>query len=424
MVDFPNKIDYTPQSNDPNFQVSASVDLSGVTLEDVTVKEVIIGESLLNPSAHAAVTLQSAMYFRPTNWNYFRCQPITINIKDNSGNDARTMAVKQQVYRCDNRHFSVTNSGSVEELTLHSIDESILNDAEKTMQKSWQCSTPAAVVRDAFKEIGVNRFNIIGSTGPGRPYVAESIHPLQVIQQQANVALYNGDDPSFLHYMTIKEQTGESQHNFRALTELMNESGHTPYDIYAADTAISAGIGFSDGSGSPYDKNSFASLALRTAVTFNFPCDYDVLSDILNGVNCEGVNMNEGRFFNLSSGSMTGATGAISQIANLYKSITSSGTAQQQNTCETNVEKYLHKRQARMGMLEKDKIALRITIPWSPWLHVGQQIYFHWLNRYDDTYPQYGSGRYLILHMTHNIQYGGYAVTTLDCIANTFGKRG
>ncbi len=90
--------DAFPQSNDPGSQVSAAVDLAGASLEDVTVKEVIIGESLLNPSAHAAVTLQSAMYFRPTNWNYFRCQPITIRIKDNSGNQARTMIVNQQIF--------------------------------------------------------------------------------------------------------------------------------------------------------------------------------------------------------------------------------------------------------------------------------------------------------------------------------------
>ena len=61
-----NPIDYASQSNDPRYLVSASVDL-GSQLEDVTVKEVIVGESLLNPSAHAVVTLQSAMYFRPTN---------------------------------------------------------------------------------------------------------------------------------------------------------------------------------------------------------------------------------------------------------------------------------------------------------------------------------------------------------------------
>ena len=129
-----NPIDYTSQSNDPRYQVTAAVDL-GVPLEDVTVKEVIIGESLLNPSAHAVVTLQSAMYWRPTNWNAFRCEPIRIAIQDNTPNASRRMLVNQHIYRCDNRHFTVTNAGNVEELTLHSIDESILKDAETIMEK-------------------------------------------------------------------------------------------------------------------------------------------------------------------------------------------------------------------------------------------------------------------------------------------------
>jgi hypothetical protein len=413
----PNPIDWTAQSNDPRSQVSASVDLSGAVLEDVTVKEVIIGESLLNPSAYSAVTLQSAMYVRPTNWNFFRCQPITINIKDNSGNAARTMTVNQKVYRCDNRKFTTTNTGQIEELTLHSIDQSILNDAETIWEKSWQCSTPGSVVNEAFQKIGATKSIFSqGGTGPGRPYVAESIHPLQAIQQQANVALYNGNDPSYLHYMTIREQTGENIHNFRALGELMS-SQHTPYDIVAADTAVSGGKSFSDAY-----VGSFANLPLRTAVTFSFPCDYDVLSDILNGINCDGRNMNDVRTFNLASGDMASAMGAVTQAANIFKSLTNLGTAQQQNTCETNVEKYLQKRQARMAMLEKDKIAFRVTLPWSPWLHVGGQVNFLWINRYDVSRKQYGSGKYLILHMTHNIQYGGYATTTLDCIANTFGR--
>lgn len=409
-----NRVDLSSQSNDPRYLVSAQLNVDGRQFQDVTVKEVVIGESLLNPSAHAVVTLQSAMYFRPQDWDYFRCLPVSISIADNNNipNNPRTMLVNQEVYRCDNRRFAQTNTGSVEELSLHTIDRSILRDAETIWEKSYSCATPAQVVSDALRQIGVTRFNITGSTGPGRPYVAESIHPLQAIQQQANVALYEGTDPSFIHYMTIREQTGENVHNFRSLAELMSNK-HTAYDIYAADTAVSGGNSFSD---------SFASLAMRTAVTFNFPCDYDVLSDILNGVDCNGKNLNDVRTFNLVSGEFNSAMGALTQAANIFKSITNLGTSQQQNSCETNVEKYLQKRQARMGMLERDKIALRITIPWSPWLHVGQQINFHWNNRYNPDKEQYGSGKYLILHMTHNIQYGGYAVTTLDCIANTFGR--
>jgi hypothetical protein len=413
-----NQIDYSPQSNDPRYLVTARVDLGGIPPEDVTVKEVIVGESLLNPSAHAVVTLQSAMYNNLVNWDYYRCKPIGIYIEDNnkSPNNPRTMQINQTIYRCDNRRYTNKNTGSVEELSLHSIDKSILNDAKKIWEKSWKCSTPGQVVKEALQQIGVTRYVTTGSTGPGRPYVAESIHPLQVIQQQANVALYQGDDPSFVHYMTIREQTGDNVHNFRALGELMSNK-HTPYDIYAADTAISGKVGFSDAYAS-----SFAPLALRTAITFNFPCDYDILSDILNGVDCDGRNLNDVRTINSATGEASSVMGAISQAANIFKSVTNAGTSRQQNSCDTNVEKYLLKRQARMGLLERDKIALRITLPWSPWLHVGQQIYFHWNNRFSPSTEQYGSGKYLILHMTHNIQYGGYAVTTLDCIANTFGR--
>ena len=412
-----NPIDSFYQSNDPSSQVTATVNL-GATLPDVTVKEVVVGESLLNPSAHTVVTLQSAMYAAPQNWDYFRCQPITVSISDNdttSGNP-RTMQISQHVYRCDNRKFTNVNTGQVEELSLHSIDNAILKDAETIFEKSWKCASPGAVVQEALQKIGVNQVRFSpGTTGPGRPYVAESIHPLQVVQQQASVALWNGNDPSYVHYNTINENTGQTVHHFRALGELMSASQHTPYHLYAADSGITGLTAFAY-------SGSFAPLAMRTAVSFNFPCDYDVLSDVLNGINCGGKYINDVKTFNLADGNFSSAMGALSTAGNIFKSLTNAGTAKQQNACETNVEKYLLKRQARMGLLDRNKIALRITIPWSPWLHVGQLIHFHWYNRYDPSLEQYGSGKYMILHLTHNIQYGGYAVTNLDCIANTYGS--
>ena len=419
-------VDLQAQSNRPNYQVYARVEFSNANLPDVTVKEVIVGESLLNPSAYTVVTLQSAMYFQnwasvPINWNDFRCQPISVYISDNntSEDNARNMKIEQHVYRCDNRRFSSTNTGNTEDLSLHSIDESILNDAGMVWQKTWKCATPSQIVNEALQKIGATDKLVSNNTGPGRPYSADSIHPLQVIQQQANVALANGDDPSFIHYMTIKEQTGKNVHNFRSLYDLMHPTAHTPYEIFAADSGISGGTGMADAF-----NNSFAPMALRTALTFNFPCDYDVLSDLLNGVDCNGKNINSVRTWNAATADFAAVGGAGGAIANMLTSWTAKGTAQRQNTCETNVEKYLLKRQARMGLLEKDKIALRITIPWSPWLHVGQQIKFHWNNRYNPSDEQYGSGTYLIVHMTHNIQYGGYGVTNLDCISNTFGSGG
>ena len=402
-----NPIDSNAQSNYPNNLVSAEVSLGGTIPEDTTVKEVIIGESLLNPSAHVAVTLQSAIYFSPKNWNQYRCQPIDLYIHDDN-NSNRTMRVSQHIYRCDNRHFSSMNTGQIEELTLHAIDESIMKDAQTVWDKSWKCSTPSQIVREALQKIGASTRYVEGS-GPARPYVAESIHPLQVIQQQANVAL-DGDDPSFIHYMTINDKTGENQHHFTPLTRLGKT---TSYDIYAADTAISGSKGFNESLYSNYN----------VAINFNFPCDFDVLTDILNGIDCNGKNLNQTRTMNFVNG-ISDAVGALDQamgIANKLFSMTNLGTSQQQKGCDTAVEKYLHKRQARMALLDRDKIALRITVPWSPWLHVGNKINFHWNNRYNESQQIYGSGEYIIAHMTHNIQFGGYAVTNLDCITNTFG---
>ena len=136
------------------------------------------------------------------------------------------------------------------------------------------------------------------------------------------------------------------------------------------------------------------------------------------------MNVNQTRTINFSNGvaDSAGVVGQAMGIANKLFSITNMGTSEQQKGCETAVEKYLHKRQARMALLDKDKIALRITVPWSPWLHVGNKIHFHWNDRYEPSRELYGSGEYIIAHMTHNIQFGGYAVTNLDCITNKIGR--
>ena len=86
------------------------------------------------------------------------------------------------------------------------------------------------------------------------------------------------------------------------------------------------------------------------------------------------------------------------------------------------VEQYLLLRQARMGLLEKDKITFRITIPWDPNRHVGQIIDFKWTGKgKNKSTPMYGSGSYIVVALKHNIQLGGYATTTLDCITGNSG---
>ena len=99
--------------------------------------------------------------------------------------------------------------------------------------------------------------------------------------------------------------------------------------------------------------------------------------------------------------------------------MTNSGTQKQQGTgCKTNVEQYLLKRQARMALLEKDKVALRIVSPWAPQLHAGDLIHLQITNAEADK-QGFGSGTYLVSSMTHKFMKGGYTTTTLDCVRNT-----
>ncbi len=74
-----------------------------------------------------------------------------------------------------------------------------------------------------------------------------------------------------------------------------------------------------------------------------------------------------------------------------------------------------------MNLLESDKIALRITVPWNPELHAGEIIKLTLKNKNDPDQLNYGSGEYLIVSMTHNIRRGGFGTTTMDCVSKTVG---
>ena len=61
-------------------------------------------------------------------------------------------------------------------------------------------------------------------------------------------------------------------------------------------------------------------------------------------------------------------------------------------------------------------------MPWNPILHAGEVIRFEIYNKEKDGIPLYGTGDYLIVNLVHTIKYGGYAVTTIDCVSRTVGS--
>lgn len=391
--------------------VRLSGELGGATgYEQITCKEVTTTESLLTPGLQTSATFQSQIYKNSTfkNWDVTKNQLMSIDMRDGFGN---RMQLAQTIYRLDNREFMPVNIGQTEEMTFHACDISLLKDAKTLVSKSWKCTPPSQIVDYVLSScIGAYQTDI-QSAQPSRDYIAEMIHPFQVIQQQANVAL-DGDDPSFVHYMTYGNGASwQPTHHFKSLKNLCNQGSR--YTYYHSEVGVREQVGYNDiGS-------------RRAAIHFMFPCDYDLLSDLLNGLDENGQNINSGSFINPadSTGSYLNGrmTGCI-QNGNFKQSLTNKGTAQQMNGCETDVEKHLLRRQARMGLLEKDKVAFRLIAPWNPNLHAGDIITFEWKDKGQNTQMLYGSGDYLIASLTHRVQMGGYSTTTFDCVSKTVGQ--
>jgi hypothetical protein len=376
-------------------------------LKEVTPIEVILGESMLTPGLQTSVRVHSFIHSSPTKWfDRFKGQELVIEVARPilaEMNMQSSMTVNQKIYRVDNRKL---HNNNVEQFTIRACDQSQLNDAGTLVSKSWKCTTPSQIVDYALRSCaGVTSYEIQESQ-PARDYVAENIHPFQVVAQQANYAL-DGDDPSFVHFMTYDELNGRGVHHFESLKEM---SRRAPIIEYT------------------YNETNTTYLDPRSIMTYSFPCDFDLLSDILNGVDASGKNVSSVALFNpvTKSFSMLGNDSYGCGVGSgVFKAaISNMNSPSSQDSCPDYASVYLLKRQARMNLLERDKIAFRVVVPWNPSLHAGEVIRVNLYNK--DTLPRptplYGSGDYLILHMFHHILTGGMATTVMDCVASTVGR--
>lgn len=390
---------------------------------EITIREITLGESLLTPGLQTSVLVNSFLHASPDregkigppkDYDDFKNKKMEIIIERpllKSFGLLSYLAVSQRIYRVDQRKLLNNNN---EQFRIHACDDSLLNDARSLVSHPWKCTAPSDVVRHVLQTCaGVPNSNLdIESCTPIRDYIAENIHPFQVVAQQANASLANGNDPSFVHYMTY-ENFGT--HHFRSIYSLTKEAPAVPKSFVFSETGAASGYGH------PY-----------SIMTYNFPCDFDLLSDILNGIDVDGTFINSMIGSNPMAGthSLFGNQAAMcglgGGVMNLGK--TNYGTEKDQDQCPSEIEKYLLKRQARMSLLEQDKIALSLTVPWNPMLHAGKMI--------DVELPRkgvegagggenkllYGSGRYLIVNLTHTIKNGGFSTTTMECVAQTAGQ--
>ena len=405
------------------YEVIFIVRIDGVKIEntrDITVREITLAESLLTPGLQTSVLVDSFLHVSsddngnplpPKNFDDYKNKIITIGVErpllEYFGMQSNLL-VEQRVYRLDKRELLNNNN---ERFRIHACDDTLLNDARSLVSKSWKCTSPSDIVSEVLQSCAGAKRVEVETSGPNRDYIAENIHPFQVITHQANAALASGDDPSFVHYMTYEDL---GTHKFRSISSLSKQNPVYDRPFQFSETGTASGYG------NPY-----------SIMQYSFPCDFDLLSDVLNGIDTDGKFINSLITVNLISGTNSllgnqtmgcGIGGGVGKIA-----VTNYGTEQAQDQCRFDVEKYLLKRQARMSLLEQDKIALKLTVPWNPGLNAGKLIKIDLYRKGTGTSDGeisklYGTGTYLIVNLVHTIKRGGLSTTTMECVAQTAGQ--
>lgn len=377
-------------------------------LRDFSVREVTTTESLLTPGLMTSIAVDAYVHW-PRNYDIFQNSEVEITIKRpllaQYGIQSQ-MKFNNVIYRLQNRKLINNNN---ENMVFQALHKTQLEDARKLMSFSKRCESPSTIVNEVLTGCLGSASNNIEPSGPARPYIAENIHPFQVISQQADVALAGSTDPSFVHFMTYENN---GTHNFRSLYTMTKQDpvGRFHFSEVGRSNELGQDKGFA---------NPFA------VMTHSFPCDFDLLSDLLNGIDTDGAFIGSLSLENPKNklSSTFNFTPGFCSTAATFKTATSNvNTDKEQDSCPLDVENHLLKRQARMGLLEKDKIALRLTVPWNPSLNAGKVIYFE---RFSLDYPKvrlYGSGNYLIHSLTHIVKAGGFATTTMDCVSTTVGQ--
>jgi hypothetical protein len=316
-----------------------------------------------------------------------------------------TLEVEQVIYRISER---IPTTYAYESYNMHACDATLLTNSAKRVSKSWPCTPPSSVVSDILSMcIGAPRVDI-ESCGPNRLYIAENIHPFQAIAQNADAALYGGNDPCFLHYMTLKNK---GTHHFRSLKSL---STNTPRYSF-----INSEMGENVAYVNPYN-----------ILTYQFPCDFDVLSDIENGINLDGsenvsvLGLNSFSSVYQLDGAGINPCGFGGAIYN--DTFTNQLTGPEAGTCEVKSEIYMLRRQARLALLDQDKLSLQFVIPFNPDIYSGDVVACVFAHKKNDGTidEDYGSGNYLVTTVTHTINLNGVGLTTLDCVSRGVGLSG
>jgi len=372
-----------------------SLDVEGQLVVETSVPEIQLRESLLSPTLESSAIIQSTIHTSwERNFDNLKGRVIGFQLASPAFEDD-VLQVEQIIFRMENRKRI---NEQTEEYTLQAVDPTIITNHSTRISKMYKCQTPDVVVTEAMAAIDAQVD--IEKTTPARDYAATNIHPLQVLAEQADVALF-ANEPDLLHYMTFKDG---GTHHFRSIKSLTQEKSKFAF-VYNEK-------GFGLQLGDPHN-----------IMYYEFPCDFDLLSDILNGVTITGERSASAITVNPTTASGNIVRGKVGENGGMGGNVavdaqTSTGT--NDDACGSHVEDYAALRQARLALIQPSNIALKITVPFNPILHAGDMIDVTFWNK-ELGALLYGTGNYLIVTLTHNMKAGGYGVTNLDLISKTAG---
>lgn len=377
---------------------------------ELSLVDFYLKESLLSPSVQMSCQFTDPTHIVKNYMSYKFNGTMPPNITCTLVNPIlnKSLNVRLHVYRMDSRSPINYNT---ERFTLHSCDLTTFINMKRRMSDYYRDVELSKIVSDALNAAGADS-TAIGKSKLSRSYMTNNQHPFQVISDISDMATDDVKSP-FLHYMTMENKsgrdstgTGGGKHYWKSLKELINqkEMHEFSYNEKGVNEQLT-------------DPNNI--------MLYEFPCDFDTLLDLSSGIaiNEEDYKNHRPSMVSLNpfdSGFYLVAGKSHDKTRGGFGGILNAGAWSNLNTQDdvpTRTERYLHKRSEMLSCLHRENINLKIVVPFNPEVHVGQNIKVKFeIKRDDELRVDYGSGKYLVAHLTHNIKTGGYGTTTLECI--------
>lgn len=361
--------------------------------------EVFLTESILTPILSTSLTVQDPIWheqayhgFNVKNYDDMRGKNMIMSVY-HPNYETVFLETNQVVYRMEKRDPS---NLTTENYTLRACDVTLLNNQISRVSKFYKSKTPSDIVNDVLGIVGSTARNV-EEASPKRDYDAQNKHPFQIINDQADYALAAANDPSFLHFMTYENG---GTHHFRSLKEMTKQS---PTQEFTYSQPKGTGL---------WENNT-------TIIKYNAPCDFDLLTDLMNGYPGKSSVMTTNPVSGKSN--VSGDKGSSGFGFGFFSSLfTNKGTEDHSETTKyEDAQKY---RKARLSLIEVDKIAINFICPLNVAVHAGQMIKLTFPHKFFADEKEYGSGDYLVVSVTHNIKSGGFGTTTIDCVSRSVGE--